>query len=87
MNVIFEAAGEREGGGQRVGRGWVGCVRVGEGVAGGGEYITALANVPSCQGVNLSEAVQCDTIYSEIPNLSALIFQLQRCLSHCARDD
>lgn len=57
------------------------------GVARGGEYITALANVPSCQGVNLSEAVQCDTIYSEIPNLSALIFQLQRCLSQCARDD
>lgn len=54
---------------------------------GGGKYITALANVPSCQGVNLSEAVQCDTIYSEIPNLSALIFQLQRCLSQCARDD
>lgn len=43
--------------------------------------------MPSCQGVNLSEAVQCDTIYSEIPNLSALIFQPQWCLSQCARDD
>lgn len=53
----------------------------------GGEYITALANVPSCQGVNLSEAVQCDIIYSEIPNLSALIFHPQHCLSQYARDD
>ncbi len=49
--------------------------------------ITELANVPSCQGVNLSEAMQCDIIYSEIPNLSALIFQPQHCLSQCARDE
>lgn len=40
-----------------------------------------------CQGVNLSEAVRCDIIYSEIPNLSALIFQPQHCLSLSARDD
>lgn len=60
---------------------------LGFGGSWGGEYITGLANVPSCQGVNLSEAVQCDTIYSEIPNLSALIFQPQQCLSQCARDD
>lgn len=52
-----------------------------------GEYISELANVPSCQGVNLSEAVHCDILYSELPNLSALIFQLEHCLSYCARDD
>lgn len=72
--------GERVGHKRREGKGKVGG-------SWGGEYITELANVPSCQGVNLSEAVQCDTIYSEIPNLSALIFQPQQCLSQCARDD
>lgn len=60
---------------------------MGNGGSWGGKYITELANVPSCQGVNLNEAVQCDIIYSEIPNLSALIFQPQHCLSQCARDD
>lgn len=84
MNVILRQ--EREGGhgGGLETRGGKGR---GMGESWGGEYITELANVPSCQGVNLSEAVQCDIIYSEIPNLSALIFQPQHCLSQCARDD
>lgn len=85
MNVILRQEWE---GGRRCGeletRGGKGRGKTGK---GGGEYITELANVPSCQGVNLSEALQCDIIYSEIPNLSALIFQPQHCLSQCARDD
>lgn len=83
MNVILRR--EREGWDRRLEtRGGKGRGKEG---SWGGEYITELANVPSCQGVNLSEAVQCDIIYSEIPNLSALIFQPQHCLSQCARDD
>lgn len=81
MNVILRQ--EQEGGKRKRVRD---KRREGKGT-GWGEYITALANVPSCQGVNLSEAVQCDIIYSEIPNLSALIFHPQHCLSQCARDD
>lgn len=76
MNVILR---------REWGRGREGGTRGGG--AEGGQYITELANVPPCQGVNLSEAVRCDTIYSEIPNLSALIFQAQQRLSACARDD
>lgn len=53
---------------------------------GGGVHYCA-AECSLCQGVNLSEAVRCDIIYSEIPNLSALIFQPQCCLSPSARED